>query len=424
MEERRGGEHSPALQEAQRQLESLRARHLAGGKFSKKAAGEKLLPKRPLPHSRSFPPLSPDHLGWGSGPLTKALSIAQAHAQKESGPVPQIERPDVAASSPPPTRPLAHAQPSRGERCVKVYPDIALGMLRNEQVAAGRIWLLLKYLDDSGRGWVSVVDAREGLAGKGADLRVCGWRQLRKLLARGDGLFWHRSAGRIWLRSVAKVAAGLRVMRLTGSPVAVPLAALCQGIGVARAHLFSTFHSSRAPNSGAGGDKLIARASLRELSHVSRQTQAHYERRANVRSSANFAVGGKFNAVNHQNSAWRHGRAAFRFRDEAGRLGQKGNEYVAWQLPNNYVGPHERRPKGQQKRINRELVDLFMKGMTGNDKHSKSSKKTAFAYGRYFDRASTAAASYNVCPSRDHYWRSQLGEPNRYRIWHCLAGLD
>jgi hypothetical protein len=140
-------------------------------------------------------------------------------------------------------------------------------MLRKEQVAAGRIWLLLKYLDDSGRGWISVAAARDSLSRKNAELRVCGWRQMRKLLARGEGLFWRRAGDRIWLRSAAKVAAALGVVRLSGSPVAFPVDTLLQGIGDARAHLFATFHSSRVPISAVGAtDKLIARKTLRDLS--------------------------------------------------------------------------------------------------------------------------------------------------------------
>jgi hypothetical protein len=321
-----------------------------------------------------------------------------------------------------PASPEALPGRPKRDRGVKVYPDIALAMLRNEQVAAGRIWLLLKYMDSSGQGWVSVAAARDSLARQNADLRVCGWRQLRKLLARGEGLFWKRAGDRIWLRSAARVAAGLGVVRLSGSPVIVPVDTLLQGIGLARAHLFATFHSSRVPKSaGASTDKPIARRTLCELSHISRQTQAQYERRANVRRSYNFAIGGRYNGIDHQNSAWRHGRATFRFHDEAGRLGSKGAEYTAWQLPNNYVGPHERRPKGQQKRINRELADLFMKGMTGNDKGSMGANKISSC--RFFDKAATAAASYNLRPNHDLYWPSQFGKPNRYRIWHCLAAL-
>jgi hypothetical protein len=419
--ERSSGEHSPALLEAQRQLVFLRARHLAGGECSEKPAGE-TPPKQP-PHpflEKPSLPL-PKHLGWVSARLTTALSISRENSERVRSSAEPVNLSDGKAPLTTRKCPGDRSEIFPRDRRVKVYPDIALGMLREEQVAAGRIWLLLRYMDSSGKGWISISAARESLARKNAGLRVCGWRQLRKLLARGEGLFWHRASGRIWLRSTSRVAASLGVVRLFGNPVAMPLDAILQGISFARAHLFATFHSSRSPKSaGVPAGKPISRSTLRELSHISRQTQSLYERRARVRCSSNFAVGGHYNTVNRQNSAWRHGRATFRFRDETGRLGRKGAEYTAWQLPNSYVGPHERRPKGQQKRINRELADLFMKGITGNGKDSKGAEQLASC--RFFDKATTAAASYNLSPGQELYWPSQFGRPNRYRIWHCLAG--
>src|SRR5690606_36304000 len=53
-----------------------------------------------------------------------------------------------------------------------------------------------------------------------------------------------------------------------------------------------------------------------------------------------------------------------------GRHGRPHTAYLAWQLPNSYSGPHEPLPRGRQKRINRELVDLFIDGMTGNGETS------------------------------------------------------
>jgi hypothetical protein len=85
-----------------------------------------------------------------------------------------------------------------------------------------------------------------------------------------------------------------------------------------------------------------------------------------------------------QERAWRQGRALFRLTDHHGQQGAPGATYLAWRLPNTY-GPargHQQRPKGRQKRINRQLADLFTKGMTGNG-------RTAIAK-RYFAGAAAA----------------------------------
>jgi len=81
-----------------------------------------------------------------------------------------------------------------------------------------------------------------------------------------------------------------------------------------------------------------------------------------------MAVGGISTIEHDQQVAWKQGTAAFRFTDSRGTVGREGVSYTAWQLPNNYQGPHDKLPKGKLKRINRELADLFMKGMTGNGK--------------------------------------------------------
>ena len=139
MDESSGRGHSPALLEAQRQLTSLRARHLAIGRLSEKAAGDPLPKQHSLPQQNEPALTLPEHLGWGSAPLTTALSISRAN----SGIVRSSATPlDVYLAEPSLTArecPQVCSELPPLDRAVKVYPDIALAMLRMEQVAAGRI---------------------------------------------------------------------------------------------------------------------------------------------------------------------------------------------------------------------------------------------------------------------------------------------
>ena len=274
-------------------------------------------------------------------------------------------------------------------------------MLRTERAAAGRVWLLLRAFDAPGRGMVDVADARAALTAKGSPLRLCGWRRLRQLLAEGDGVFWARERDRLRLCGPARVAAALGVARLGNRPVGVPAAALLGSIGDARAQLYAAFHSGRArlvtnqvPGSrfqvpGEERSSLapgpwplapsagmpISRDTLTALSGACPRSQAAYERRAGVASRGNFALGervpggaGAPAGDMEQERAWRQGRALFRLTDYHGQQGAPGATYLAWRLPNTYGSArgHQPRPKGRQKRINRQLADLFMKGMTGN----------------------------------------------------------
>jgi hypothetical protein len=340
------------------------------------------------------------------------------------------------SKSPPltePHHPITKLGTSRSpaERCVKLYPDIALGMLRQEVGAAGRLWLLLQYIDAAGRGWVSLTTARKRLTDADAVLRICGRRQLRKLLSKGEGLFWRRNDDRLWLRSAAKVAASLKVQRLTGKPIALPVDDLLRGVGHARAHFYASFHSSRHKEARSGsGASPIARSTLQSLSHASRRSQQRYERRTGIVAQSNIALGGVSTIENDQRIAWKQGTAAFRFRDSAGKMGEKGITYSAWQLPNNYTGPHATLPKGRQKRINRELVDLFTKGMTGNGKISvavsRGSGRESKPGGRcpnrlYHKNGVSAAASYARSPDIDAYWPDRQCAAGSYHHWFIFS---
>ena len=282
--------------------------------------------------------------------------------------------------------------------------------MKREQAAAARVWLLLRSLDATGRGWHSLDTVRKALTDKDAPLFLCGWRQLRNLLARGQEVFWQRSVDRIWLRTAAKVAANLGVRRLSGQPVHLPVDVCRLGIGAFRAHLYASFHSSRQQENGRFA-RPISRATLQRLSDASHQSQRNYERRTGVRRSANYAIGNKYTLEERQTRSWRHGRAVFNFTDHNGALGRPSAKYISWQLPNSYQGPHQTCPKGQQKRINRELAVLFMKGMTGNDKLSRR---------RFYDNGAEAARQYQKSSRQDLYWTNRGGQRRGCQLWHCL----
>lgn len=430
-------ERSQALLLAQQKLNRLRTQY---------RDQESLAIPKPQNHGRTAPhsptvqklqePL-PDHLGWGSVPLTKALrkvSLEKAAFHKSQRPQQPAERNHRAGELTPTAAPLQEAlsDPLNDRTQIKLYPDLALGMLGQKMVAAGRIWLLLQHIDRSGRGWLNVAAAREQLTKKNAAFNICGGRQLRKLLARGEGLFWTRNNKRIWLRSPAKVAAALGITHLRGRPVALPISALLQGIGLVRAHFYASFHSGRTKKqSGSpgnlGGDiqsSPLSRATLQLLSHVKPRTQRHYEKQARVHRQPNFVISKQSNKEDIQDQAWRRGRAWFRFTDHTGKLGEKGAVYSAWQLPNSYAGPHEQQPTGRQKRINQELADLSMKGMTGNGKGLfQDANNRPTEHVRLFHKSGAAAAvSFNRHPDGDAFWRSRLRRSGQYDMWHYLPG--
>lgn len=358
--------------------------------------------ERPLPHATPIPNLPP-HLGWESVAVTQTVRRKSEQHKDQSYPTAVSVETAVSHS---PTLPAL-------PKTIKVYPDVAIGLLRQDQVAAGRLWLLLQAVDTAGCGWIEEKQARQLFTGKRASLHFCGARQLRNLLAQGEQLFWVRQNGRIWLRSVAKVAFALEISALKMRPVALPVAVLRQKIGTVRAHLYATFHSSRTRPSEA--KKPIARTTVARLTQVKPRTQRRYERKARVKRQAQFAIGGQATTDNLQSRAWEQGQATFQFKDFNGQQGPQGKSYVAWQLPNSYVGPHTQEPKGRQKRINRALTDLFMQGITGNGQRTKIAR-------RFFDNGRLAAKSYLKNPKNDHYWRA--GGNGRYQLWQVMESCQ
>jgi hypothetical protein len=287
---------------------------------------------------------------------------------------------------------------------VKIQPDLALGMLQQGVAAAGRVWLLLRHLDGDGRGWLALDQVQDHLTGGESPFRICGRRNLRVLLQQGRQIFWLREkvAGgrdRLWLKSTAKVALALGVGRLGSRPVDLPLQVLLSGMGQVRAHFYATFHSGRKKSNP------ISRSRLEEITQVPARSQRCYDRAAKVTRRDNIAVGERFGAGAIQERAWRHGRAVFQLIDHHGRLGPKGNQYVAWRLPNNYEGPHDPAPIGRQKKINQE-IDLVNRRAQGNDLGRANAR---FVVDRLFHpNGAEAGRTFNRRGKDDAYWPAKL----------------
>ena len=347
----------------------------------------------------------PKHLGWESVRVTAVCRSKSSHKAKEADSswwrslvAERVVDTVVSSSSEPASVPTPSSQIT-----IRLYPSLALAMLREGHVAAGRVWLLLRHMDEVGCGWVAVSQAKALLCDKASGLRVCGWRQLRKLLAAGEGVFWLRAGERLWLRAVGKVAAALGIGRLAGKPVALPIHILTEGIGTVRAHFYASFHSGRDEK------RPIARQTLQRLGGICPHTQREYEKQAQVKKQRNFAIGPKTKSAQAKDTAWRQGSACFELTDYQGQLGQPGMSYLAWQLPNSYCGPHGRASRGGQRRLNRELADLLQQGTAGNDQ--------ALVAKRYYGDGQLAAKAFNRGKA-GIYWRERaerwfwLGETN------------
>lgn len=378
----------------------------------------------PLPHQarpltlgevyQSLPP----HLGWESAPVSAAIRrMRQAGEPEQEPPERDGSRAPRSAESGP--------NQEENETFITLFPTLALAMLREEQVACGRLWFLLRQLDEAGRGWVKRSDLYKAYTGGTSPLRFCSRRHLARLLAEGEGLFWTAEKERIWIRGQAKVAAALGVERLTGRPVAMPLTIFLGKIGELKAHFYTVFHSSRAGEREYGPP--IARETITAVTGVPRRTQQHYERRIGLQKRPNIALGsaasdrkagdgvaGPPASATAQELAWQHGRAYFRFTDRRGRYGRPAQTYHAWRLTNSYRNIHPCLPRGRQRRINRQLADLCIKRGTGNGSLAARPARCFFpngaAAGRAWSRGRATAA----------YWPTRGS--GRWLVWSVVDG--
>ncbi|MEM7114878.1 MAG: hypothetical protein AAF614_20750 [Chloroflexota bacterium] len=392
---------SPALAAAQNRLAALR--QARGVNTLPSASAKPVLQQSLVDVIQQLPP----HLGWESLATTAVLrpkSVTQTYQTAKTITPCVIDKParqndDAKVYSR--LRGNDRIEDVHSGVHIRLYPSLALGMLREKQVAAGRVWLLLRHLDMAGRGWHTLESVRVLLTIEEAPHRLCGWRQLRKLLGRGDGIFWERRNGHLWLRNTAKVAATLGVEKLNGRSVALPLNTLLQPIGHIRAHFYASFHSSRSHDKR--GAAPISRETLAKLSNTNRQTQRLYEAKIGIRPQQHFALGRATNPAAQEETLWQKGKAAFIFTDHQGQHGAALQKYAAWQLPNSYTGPHQRLNKGRQKQLNRRLADLRNLGIAGNG-NCQERERLSFGLRRYVLNSYLAAKA----KSDEAYWPAPL----------------
>ena len=292
---------------------------------------------------------------------------------------------------------------------VIAHPTMLLAMLKQNLEAPGRVYFLLRSIDTLGSGWLEIENIRRRLTAKGSPWRICGWRRLRQLFKQGEGIFWQRdSKDRLWLKGAHKIAYALDCGRLVGFPIRLPISSLLGGIQAVRGAFYAAFHSGRASSP-------ISRQTLCELSGVPERTQRSYDRVARVQRQANIAIGERYSKETVEARAWQQGRAVFHFIDVRGLQGRPEAEYIAWHLPNSYIGPHERRSRANRKRVNRKLADLVKKGIPGTSEERVERL--------FWPNGALAAKGYNRDPQRDAYWLphqpSQSGQ-----LWRVMSGCN
>ncbi len=410
----------------------------------------------------------PLHLGWGSAAGTQAVRQALARrgtsaeddGEASSRPWAELlkqlhgkrtEGQDDSGQGKKTTRPKEDA----AEATVKVYPALAIAMLKEGYAPQARVYYLLRHLDQVGRGWLDVDEIREQLTGKDAELRIANkkvnptnaWRSLRGILNKGEGIFWNRDdVGRLWLQGAAKIAATLNCDRITGYPVHLPITRLLGGIKEVRASLYATFHTGREKDPTKKGivHRPISQATVREVTGIPEATQRRYNKVAKVRAYKHYATGRKFDRERFKDSLYERWGNAFKFTDYNGKHGPAQAAYIGHRLPNSYTTKTLQASKGRQAKINKHIDLVTNVGEEGAQRERLANNQPSTASSDQLGATSCASSSltqpargngadvdrlfysdgkqaYKAHQKRtkhDHFYQSQVGIRGNGRIWY------
>ncbi len=311
---------------------------------------------------------------------------------------------------------------------VRVSPSLAAWCLDKEHRYQGqpldgpyRLYKIMQVLDGEGRGWLANFFVEASLTKKGSPYYIYGRRQLKNMLSRGEGLFWHRvkSKGELRIRLVAraKVANDLLDGRLRGQEVTFPLNhMLGHGRGrqaAVNAALYAAVHAGQIQRQGK--PRPISRARLRDVSGCSSYRQRQYEKRMDITADSHFHILGPYSEYKLQRVRIHKDLPAYKHTDYQGKINrhQRGADYIALRLPNSYRTPntfsvvHSRR----QRAINRQLGGLCHMGSEGSNRDD---------YKRLFhENAAAAVHAFNCDPNTISFYPMAFGA--RTKLWRSIG---
>lgn len=309
----------------------------------------------------------PPHMGWGSITPEK---------RRMMGLLPDVESaPTKTGSALPIKTELTPGRELKKDRrptptpsgTIKIFGHVLDAIHRAGRDGCGRVWLLVRHLDERGEGRVQLGMLRHEISDPAGLVRCLSKKRLQQILKVGEGLFWHRSAdGRhLYYHSEARVAAALGIRSIQGQAVKLPVAKLVQKIRLVRATFYNAFHSGR----GDGYNNPITRRVMQSRGMKEKRTQRKYEASEGIVIRSEFAV-----VEQYSKGAWERaqfqdgdedlrskvGGPAFRYVDYKGVLGKNAkrfnrpahqrhwhNIYIVRQVGNAYAGTLESPKRGR-----------------------------------------------------------------------------
>ncbi|MEM7802827.1 MAG: hypothetical protein AAF633_26795 [Chloroflexota bacterium] len=276
----------------------------------------------------------------------------------------------------------------------------------------GRVWLLLRHLDQKGEGRVTIKWARHLLSDPSSRLKCLSKKRVQQLIRQGEKEgFWHRCKRQRWLylHSEPRVVATLGVKRIGGWALDIAIADLLQPLKAVRALFYDAFHSGRGENE----QDPITRKRLQERGMVEAHTQRKYEKLRGIDPQANYATITKYSRAawqraQHEEDDDRVGGPAFIYIDYKGVLGKNPqrhcrqakyrhwhNIFIMRRIGNAYTGTLQTAKRGRRW-TNHKLKHLCQSmSLMGSFEHVQVERRF---YYRSEDAAHKAAEQNNEQP--------------------------
>lgn len=302
----------------------------------------------------------PPNMGWG--PITAEKRVMMGLLPD---PVDK-QKPEIVFEA---NEPAVELTPDRIQpsETIKIFGHVLDAIHRHKRDGCGRVWLLMRYLDEPGEGRMQLSQLRREICDPAGRVRCLSKKRLQQIIRVGEGVFWHRSAdGRyLYSHSEARVAAALGIRSIKGQAVELPIAKLVQKIRYVRAAFYNAFHSGR----GDGYNNPITRSVMQGRGMKEKRTQRKYELFEGISKRSEFAVVGQYSKAAWQRAQFEDadedlrsavGGPAFIYVDYKGVLGKNKdrfkrpvhqrhwhNIYIVRQIGNAYAGTLESPKRGR-----------------------------------------------------------------------------
>lgn len=288
------------------------------------------------------------------------------------------------------------------------HGDMAIGAMRVGMSSHYQLWLGLRLLDVLGRGWLMVDEVKAKLTDEDSGVFLYRWPRLRQLLAEGGGLFWVQGNGRIWLRRMARVAAGLGIARLNGRFCSIVKDDVFGRVAVFRAHCYAAWLANHM--------NPMSQETIEHLTGIAPRTQRRYCKLAGIEVQQNITIGPVAAVADRQVCAWQHGNV-FDFVDYRGCQGPAFRRYIAWHLPASYVVNGALGSRRQQRRVNQQIAaGLAQTETLGNGSFVRG--RLFFANGKAAAKA--ASRQMSAVPTTDIYWKQRQAKSGT-GIWNVIS---